>query len=82
MGEQIDPVSRLAKAGIELPVSLELLANYVSATRNSLLVHTSGQLPLRAGQLLHRVVRVSGSACLPGRARPAGGGVVLPPGWH
>ncbi|MER7278451.1 RidA family protein [Dactylosporangium sp. NPDC000244] len=50
----MDPVSRLAAAGIELPVPPEPLANYVPATRNGLLVHTSGQLPLREGQLLHR----------------------------
>ncbi|MEV0733833.1 RidA family protein [Polymorphospora sp. NPDC050346] len=47
-------MSRLAAAGIELPVSPEPLANYVPATRNGRLVYTSGQLPLRAGQLLHR----------------------------
>ena len=54
MDQRIDPVSRLAAAGIDLPVPPEPLANYVPATRNGLLVHTSGQLPLRSGQLLHR----------------------------
>ncbi|SCF26672.1 Enamine deaminase RidA, house cleaning of reactive enamine intermediates, YjgF/YER057c/UK114 family [Micromonospora echinospora] len=54
MVEQIDPASRLAAAGVDLPVPPEPLANYVPATRSGLVVHTSGQLPLRAGHLLHR----------------------------
>jgi enamine deaminase RidA (YjgF/YER057c/UK114 family) len=42
---------RLGELGIELPEVAKPLASYVPAVRAGDLVYTSGQLPMRAGQL-------------------------------
>ncbi|HTM83531.1 MAG TPA: RidA family protein [Mycobacterium sp.] len=44
--------ARLAELGIELPAVNAPLAAYVPAVRTGNLVYTSGQLPIRAGQLV------------------------------
>ena len=46
------PLERLAELGLELPEVAAPLAAYVPALRNGDLVFTSGQLPLRQGELL------------------------------
>ncbi|GMA32595.1 RidA family protein [Litorihabitans aurantiacus] len=46
------PSQRLAALGLELPPVAAPLAAYVPAVRVGDLVHTSGQLPLRGGELL------------------------------
>ena len=46
------PLDRLADLGLELPEVAAPLAAYVPALRNGDLVFTSGQLPLRQGELL------------------------------
>jgi enamine deaminase RidA (YjgF/YER057c/UK114 family) len=44
--------ARLAELGIELPAVVAPLAAYVPAVRTADLVYTSGQLPMKSGQLL------------------------------
>ncbi|MCB0933358.1 MAG: RidA family protein [Mycobacterium sp.] len=44
---------RLAQLGITLPTVAKPLAVYVPAVRTGNLVYTSGQLPLREGELVH-----------------------------
>ncbi len=46
------PSARLAELGIELPTVAKPLAAYVPAVRTGNLVYTSGQLPLRDGNLV------------------------------
>ena len=46
------PVERLAELGLELPAVAAPLAAYVPAVRSGDLVFTSGQLPLRGGELV------------------------------
>ena len=46
------PLERLAELGLELPAVAAPLASYVPALRSGDLVFTSGQLPLRGGELL------------------------------
>ena len=46
------PLERLAELGFELPEVAAPLAAYVPAVRSGDLVFTSGQLPLRSGELL------------------------------
>jgi enamine deaminase RidA (YjgF/YER057c/UK114 family) len=46
------PLDRLAELGLELPEVAAPLAAYVPALRSGNLVFTSGQLPLRGGELL------------------------------
>jgi len=46
------PQERLAELGLELPEVAAPLAAYVPAVRTGNLVFTSGQLPLRGGELL------------------------------
>jgi enamine deaminase RidA (YjgF/YER057c/UK114 family) len=46
------PLERLAELGLELPEVAAPLAAYVPALRSGDLVFTSGQLPLRQGELL------------------------------
>ena len=46
------PLERLAGLGLELPEVAAPLAAYVPAVRSGDLVFTSGQLPLRGGELL------------------------------
>ncbi|PWD50716.1 LysR family transcriptional regulator [Serinibacter arcticus] len=46
------PSSRLAALGLELPPVATPVAAYIPAVRVGDLVHTSGQLPIRAGELL------------------------------
>ncbi|OBI07191.1 LysR family transcriptional regulator [Mycolicibacter nonchromogenicus] len=43
--------ARLSELGIELPAVVAPLASYVPAVRTGNLVYTSGQLPMRAGEL-------------------------------
>lgn len=47
-------VERLLAEGLELPVPAAALGAYVPAVRTGNLVFTSGQLPVRAGELLER----------------------------
>jgi enamine deaminase RidA (YjgF/YER057c/UK114 family) len=44
--------ARLAELGIELPAVVAPLAAYVPAVRTGDLVYTSGQLPMKSGELL------------------------------
>ncbi len=44
--------ARLAELGIELPAVVAPLAAYVPAVRTGNLVYTSGQLPMKSGELL------------------------------
>lgn len=44
--------ARLAELGLELPAVAAPLASYVPAVRTGNLVYTSGQLPLRSGELV------------------------------
>jgi enamine deaminase RidA (YjgF/YER057c/UK114 family) len=44
--------SRLTELGIELPETAAPLAAYVPAVRTGDLVYTSGQLPMRSGELM------------------------------
>jgi enamine deaminase RidA (YjgF/YER057c/UK114 family) len=44
--------ARLAELGIELPAVVAPLAAYVPAVRTADLVYTSGQLPMKSGQLM------------------------------
>ena len=44
--------ARLAELGIALPVVVSPLGSYVPAVRSGNLVYTSGQLPVRDGQLV------------------------------
>jgi enamine deaminase RidA (YjgF/YER057c/UK114 family) len=44
--------ARLAELGIELPAVVAPLASYVPAVRTGDLVYTSGQLPMKSGELL------------------------------
>ena len=44
--------ARLAELGLELPAVTAPLAAYVPAVRTGNLVYTSGQLPIRAGELV------------------------------
>jgi enamine deaminase RidA (YjgF/YER057c/UK114 family) len=46
------PLERLGELGLELPEVAAPLAAYVPALRTGDLVYTSGQLPLRSGELL------------------------------
>ena len=46
------PLDRLAELGLELPEVAAPLAAYVPAVRSGDLVFTSGQLPLRGGELV------------------------------
>jgi enamine deaminase RidA (YjgF/YER057c/UK114 family) len=46
------PLERLSELGLELPEVTAPLAAYLPAVRSGDLVFTSGQLPLRAGELL------------------------------
>ena len=46
------PLERLAELGLELPEVAAPLAAYVPALRTGNLVFTSGQVPLRGGELL------------------------------
>ena len=46
------PLERLAELGLELPEVAAPLAAYVPAVRSGDLVFTSGQLPLRGGELV------------------------------
>jgi enamine deaminase RidA (YjgF/YER057c/UK114 family) len=46
------PLARLAELGLELPQVAAPLAAYVPAVRSGDLVFTSGQLPLRDGELV------------------------------
>lgn len=46
------PEQRIAELGLELPQPVPPLASYVPAARTGSLVHTSGQLPITAGELL------------------------------
>ena len=46
------PIGRLAAAGFELPAPPTALGAYVPATRAGAFVFTSGQLPMRAGELM------------------------------
>ncbi len=48
--------SRLTSAGLTLPVPAAALGAYVPAVRTGSLVFTSGQLPMREGELLARGV--------------------------
>jgi enamine deaminase RidA (YjgF/YER057c/UK114 family) len=47
------PTQRLAELGLELPEVAAPLAAYVPAVRSGSHVFTAGQLPLRAGSLVH-----------------------------
>ena len=47
------PEERLADLGIELPSVPVPLAAYVPAVRCGQYIHTSGQLPLRVGEMLY-----------------------------
>lgn len=46
-------LARLTELGIELPDVVAPLAAYVPAVRTGNLVYTSGQLPMKAGELPH-----------------------------
>lgn len=46
------PRARLAELGLEIPEVARPLASYVPAVRSGHHVYTSGQLPLRGGELL------------------------------
>jgi enamine deaminase RidA (YjgF/YER057c/UK114 family) len=43
---------RLAELGLSVPDVAKPVASYVPAVRSGSLVHTSGQLPMRAGELI------------------------------
>jgi len=45
--------ARLAELGVTLPAVATPLAAYIPAVRTGNLVYTSGQLPLRSGELTH-----------------------------
>lgn len=47
------PETRIAELGLTLPAVVPPVAAYVPAVRTGSLVYTSGQLPMRDGQLLH-----------------------------
>ncbi|NED99219.1 RidA family protein [Phytoactinopolyspora halotolerans] len=48
----VSPESRLAEAGLEIPTVAAPVAVYVPAVRSGSYVYTSGQLPLRDGDLI------------------------------
>lgn len=48
------PISRLAAAGLHVPEPPQAIGAYVPAVRSGNLVFTSGQLPLRSGELIAR----------------------------
>jgi enamine deaminase RidA (YjgF/YER057c/UK114 family) len=48
----VTPEERLAEAGLELPPVAAPVAAYVPAVRTGSYVYTSGQLPLRDGELI------------------------------
>lgn len=47
------PEARLADLGLQLPDVVPPVAAYVPAVRTGSLVYTSGQVPMRDGQLIH-----------------------------
>jgi enamine deaminase RidA (YjgF/YER057c/UK114 family) len=47
------PEERLAELGLEVPEVAKPVAAYIPAVRTGDLVFTSGQLPMRQGQLIH-----------------------------
>ncbi|MFT4010276.1 MAG: RidA family protein [Nocardioidaceae bacterium] len=47
------PEERLAELGLEVPAVAAPVAAYVPAVRTGSYVFTSGQLPMRSGQLMH-----------------------------
>jgi enamine deaminase RidA (YjgF/YER057c/UK114 family) len=47
------PEERLAELGLEVPEVAKPVAAYIPAVRTGNLVFTSGQLPMRQGQLIH-----------------------------
>jgi enamine deaminase RidA (YjgF/YER057c/UK114 family) len=47
------PEERLAELGLTVPEVPKPVAAYIPAVRTGSLVYTSGQLPMREGQLLH-----------------------------
>nr|WP_216852863.1 RidA family protein [Phytoactinopolyspora halotolerans] len=52
MSDVVSPESRLAEAGLEIPTVAAPVAVYVPAVRSGSYVYTSGQLPLRDGDLI------------------------------
>ncbi len=46
------PEERLAELGLEVPEVARPVASYVPALRSGAHVHTSGQLPMRSGELM------------------------------
>ncbi|GJM18287.1 MAG: hypothetical protein DHS20C14_05000 [Phycisphaeraceae bacterium] len=53
---EFDPEGRLRELGIELPAAPKPVASYVPAVRTGNLVLVSGQIPMRAGELIARGV--------------------------
>lgn len=51
--ETVSPAERLEMLGIVLPDAAAPAANYLPAVKNGNLLYTSGQLPLKDGQLVH-----------------------------
>lgn len=50
----LDPEARLKELGIELPQPSKPVANYVPWVRAGNMVHISGQVPIKAGEVTHR----------------------------
>ena len=59
---------RLAELGLSVPDVAKPVASYVPAVRSGSLVYTSGQLPMRSGELM-TTGKVGGSVSPRGRAR-------------
>jgi enamine deaminase RidA (YjgF/YER057c/UK114 family) len=51
-GQQVGPEERLAELGLQVPEVAKPVAAYVPAVRSGSHVFTSGQLPVRSGELM------------------------------